>query len=305
MKGKIPALREKLDRYETENQDFIVLHAGLSRYRTMRVFLLSREAGNAIYVYDVIIPKRQKQTAKSLKQETVKKLKADLGALTEEEKDEMKQEMTTQVEFLNNPFFYADVADILADLNFKNYLQTVFNTVLYSDGSTVSSFADVDEHHEQLFIAHVGDPEEHSQVLKAIHNILADKKAPNIFYTRYKHVLESSTVPLQLENFSETAEFFEGLDPAIKQKCKVSPLTTKGKVQPTSYLERVQSPVENKNNMRLAKCLNKNPLRRKTTSQSTSVLPGLPQRYVIDKQNFKVPTLRHVLRGLSDWVAIS
>lgn len=293
MKAKFQEMMEKVDKHRIENDDFIVLHAGIAKYRSMRVFLIGREPRFEILLYDIIIPRMPKQTSKSIKQETLKKIKADLGALTEAEKEEMKQEMAIQLEFLENPFFYADIGDMLVDLNFKHYLQTEFNAVIIENGEIVNSFDEIDEHYEYIYVAKIVDQRDQGNVFKIMKKIAHDRESPNIFYTMYRNVLDKKTIPLQLENFSETPEFFEGLDPGIQKKCKVSPLKAK---QFDSDHPEIVKHMNKKNisDMQFAKCLNKNPLRIFSPTNSSGILPTLPQRYVIDKQNFKIPPLRHV-----------
>ncbi len=307
--GRLQQLKERLDRYQSDNEDFIVLHAGISKYRCIRAFLISANRSNDVFIYDAIIPKVQKQTALSVKQETVMKLKADLGALTDEEKETMRQEMAIQMEFLNNPFFYADVPDILVDLNFKRYLKSEFNIILLPDGRPINSFMEIDENFEEVFVAHIENKRDHTAVMKSIREIEATKKSPNVFYTMYRHAQDQATVPLKLENFAETAEFFEGLDPSLQKKSKVSPLKIKTRQLDDPDLISLQSSCSNKE-IRFAKCLNKNPLRKASPNPgsgspgSSAILPTLPQRYVIDKQNYKIPTLRHVRSLTHDLVAV-
>jgi len=301
LKGKLQLIQENVDRFKNENTDFIVLHAGLSKFRTLRTYLLTPDFSKAL-IYDIIVPKPLKQTAFSVKQENVLKLKADLGALSEEEKIAMKQDMAIQMEFMNNPFFYADVTDLLIDLNFKHYLQTEYNSVFSPNCTIVGSFIEIDEYTDDIFIACMKGESDRPKLKKLIDTVMSHKAVPNIYYAQYKNALDISTVPLHLENFAETAEFFEGLDPAIQKKCKVSPLKTR-----TEFLkpedEKILLEDKNQGEIRFAKSLNKKPLRKFSPNmtvnlaaavKSTGILPSLPQRYVIDKQNYKIPSLRNV-----------
>jgi len=294
--GKIQQWRNSLEKYKVENEEFIILNSGLSKYRNLRVFLISLPSTNnnnrtaEIFVYDIIVPKKQTVTTLSKKAESIKQLKADLNVLSEQEKDELKDEMIRQDAFLNNPFYYADVQDLLTDLNFKNYLQTVFSTIHNSSGTVINTFLDLDSRENNIFAC---GSENLPESLKTIEQITRNMQIPHLFYSTVKHILDKQTsMPLQLENFAETKEFFEGLDPVIQQKTQVSPIKTQ--TANGKYKEDENNQIEPIRKIRFAKSLNKNPLRCKSTNKILATLPVLPQRYIIDKRNFKIPSLRHV-----------
>ncbi len=282
--GSLQPLKERLEQYRQANEEFIIMHSGLSRYRALRAFIVEEpkrpSAPSQIFVYDAIVLRRVVQTAQRRKEESISKLKSDLNALSAEEKEGLKEDMVRHSDFLNNPFFYADLPDLLVDLNFKHYLQTIFTSVFNTKGERITSFSEVEPEEDEVVIAgEISGAEARGVVRK----IASDKRLGNVFYTEYKHILEQpGAVPLHLENFAETKEFFEGLDPVIQQKTNVSPIK--------SHEQSIQAGPH----IKLAKSLNKNPLRCKSPDRVIAVLPTLPQRYVIDKRNFKIPSLRYV-----------
>eukprot|EP00826_Nyctotherus_ovalis_P042125 TRINITY_DN4300_c0_g1_i4.p1 TRINITY_DN4300_c0_g1~~TRINITY_DN4300_c0_g1_i4.p1 ORF type:complete len:398 (-),score=81.72 TRINITY_DN4300_c0_g1_i4:951-2144(-) len=296
LRGKIGKLQEALDRYKEENECFIMVHGALSVFRALRCFLIPPDFSNA-RVYDVIVPRVVRQTSLNVKQEEVRRLKADMGMLSPEEKAEMQREAEIDAAFMKNPLFYADIIDLLVDINFKHYLKTEFNVVFSEPDLIVERFIELDDKIEEIFIASIKSEEDKAKARKAIEKIMHDKKYANVFYTTYKNILDISSMSLQLKNFAETEEFFEGLDSAIKDKCKVSPLRTKGE---SSNDNSLRAPDTSRREMVFGKSLNKKPIRKvnpkdiSNTTKMPSILPILPQRYIIDKKNFKVPSLRHV-----------
>lgn len=297
LRGRLLQLRNQLDRYQTENTDFIVLRAGLSRFRTLRCFLVAPNFSNAC-VYDIIVPKAIKETAASRRQEEVRKFKADLGALSEEEKESLSRDKEIEEEFVSNPFFYKEMEDLMVDLNFKNYLKTEFNVAFVDVDLVVDQFVDIDEKAKEIYIGCIKSNDDKPMIKRAIEKIQQNLKSPNVFYTTYKNVLDAQMVPLHLENFAETGEFFEGLDSSIRQKCKVSPLRTKAVSKDPSTVVLVDKRLNKE--IIFAKSLNRKPLRKfspkqmLTGTRSFTILPALPQRYVIDKQYCKIPSLRNV-----------
>eukprot|EP00826_Nyctotherus_ovalis_P031602 TRINITY_DN2528_c0_g1_i16.p1 TRINITY_DN2528_c0_g1~~TRINITY_DN2528_c0_g1_i16.p1 ORF type:complete len:450 (+),score=73.33 TRINITY_DN2528_c0_g1_i16:135-1484(+) len=300
LRGKLLQLKDRLDRYQTDNTDFIVLRAGLSRFRTLRCFLIAPDFSNAC-VYDIIVPKAIKETMASRRQEEVRRFKADLGALSEEEKEAMCRDKEIEEEFVSNPFFYREMEDLMVDLNFKNYLKTEFNVAFVDVDLVVDQFVDIEEKTKEIYIACIKSNDDKPMIKRAIEKIQQNLKSPNVFYTTYKNVLDAQMVPLYLENFAETGEFFEGLDSSIRQKCKVSPLRTKAVSKDPNTITLADKKLNRE--IIFAKSLNKKPLRKfspkqmLTGTRSFTILPALPQRYVIDKQYCKIPSLRNVIHA--------
>ena len=116
-------------------------------------------------------------------------------------------------------------------------------------------------------------------------------------YNIGSNIVNKKTVPLQLENFSETQEFFEGMDPKLKYKCRVSPLKKsqhfRVEVEENYGLTEalLKGRASNTKKIKFAKSLNTNPLRK---SEVPSILPPLPQRLLLNKANFKLPQFRSV-----------
>ena len=77
------------------------------------------------------------------------------------------------MDFLSNPFFYADIDTLLVDLNFKHYLHTDFNTVLTPNGFEITSFLEVEEDISDLFVASIDEDEDNTDVLNKIKNIIS------------------------------------------------------------------------------------------------------------------------------------
>jgi len=302
LRGRLQKLKEHLDRYKEENEYFIISHGALSAFRALRCFLISPDYSNAS-VYDIIIPRVVRQTSLHIKQEEVRRLKADMGMLLVEEKKEMEREAEVDAAFMNNPFFYADLIDLLVDINFKHYLKTEFNVVFVEPEITIERFIELADQKEEVFITSIKSEEDKVKVRKTIEEIMNNKKRLNIFYTTYKNVLDESSMPLQLENFVESEEFLEGLDSTIKDNSMVSPLRTKGDVSNENSSLAINS---SQKEIMFSKSLNKKPIRKfnpKDISNRTkmrSILPILPQRYVINKKNFKVPSLRYVIYSASN-----
>lgn len=282
------SLEEKFEQYKINNEEYIVLHSGLSKFKSMRVFLIGDEEENKTFTYDIIIPKNEKLTTKGKKQQAILKIKSDLGVLNKEEKDEIQQDLGVQMDFLSNPLFYIDADTLLVDLNFKHYLHTAFNSVLTSEGKIISSFQEIDDESEEIFVASLDEDEDTTTAVKQIKTILSAKKSPYIFYTTYRNVLDLNTIPLKLENFAETNEFIEGSKGDLPQNSKIIPIKYKELQKEEGVLA--------KGNIKFAKFLNKKPLRSKASNMSEPLLPALPQRYVIDKQTFKGTPLRHVFK---------
>jgi hypothetical protein len=298
LKGKLLQLQQQLDQYKANNTSFIILHAGLAKYRTLRCFLIAPDYSNAC-IHDIIVPKPIKETAMSRKKEEVRRLKADLGVLSEEEQQVIRREIEIDEEFNKNPFFYREINDLFVDLNFKNYLKTEFNIAFIDIDIVIEQFTDINERAKHIYIACIKSNEDNPLIKRAIERIQQDIKSPNVFYTDYKNVLDSQMVPLHLENFAETGEFFEGLDSAIREKCRVKPLRTKVAFNDPTTISLKDKRLNKE--IIFAKSLNKKPLRKfspkqmLTNTRTFTILPALPQRYVIDKQYCKVPSLRHVL----------
>lgn len=296
LKGKIGKLQEALDRYREENECFIMVHGALSVFRTLRCFLIPPDFSSA-RVYDVMVPRVVRQTSLNVRQEQVRRLKADMGMLSSEEKAEVQREAEVDAAFVKNPLFYADIVDLLVDINFKHYLKTEFNVVFSEPDVILERFIELDDRIEEVFIASIKSEEDKAKARRAIEKILHDKSYPNVFYTTYKNILDTASLSLQLENFAETEEFFEGLDSTIKDRCRVSPLRTKGE---NANDRSLRAPDTSRREMVFGKSLNERPIRKvnpkdaSNTAKMPSILPILPQRYIIDKKNFKVPSLRHV-----------
>ena len=160
-------------------------------------------------------------------QEEIRKMKADLGSLSKDEKESIEQDIETTMIFKKNPFFYAKVSDLLVDLNFKNYLKTNFNVVLVDSETMIEDFFELGKDMEEIFIGSVNSQKDKLMMTSTIENIIKNRSHPNLFYTTYKNALDINNNVFKLENFSETNEFFEGLDSSIKDECKVFPMSTK------------------------------------------------------------------------------
>ena len=276
-KGRMQELKEKTDHYQMENTDFIILHAGLSRFRHLRCFLINSNFDGA-FIYDIIVPKPSKEST-----------------INNEEAKSTYINSVSNNEFSKNPFFYSNVVDLLTDLNFKHYLKTEFNAVFTTLIVMIKSFDELNNDIEELYIADYKEEIDKLNIRKIIKQIETDKQYPSVFYTTYKNILEINSTLLKLDNFVETNEFFEGLDFSITQKGKVTPLCNK----------RIQNDVEitvpGTKKIVFVKSLNKLPLRKCSPGavfanpQDIRALPLLPQRYVIDKKKYKVFSLRHVV----------
>jgi hypothetical protein len=239
----------------------------------------------------VIIPKFEKLTTKGKKQQAILKIKSDLGALNAEEKEEIQQDLGIQMEFMQNPFFYADIEALIVDLNFKHYLHTSFNTILDPTGDIINSFQDIDNEIDEIFVASLDEDENNMESLKEIGKVLEDIKSKTGLYTNYRNVLEHESVSLKLENFAETNEFNQGSNGGFHQNSIISPIKRKKGDQKGGEIE-VQDGDQKK--MKFAKFLNRNPIRRHPKTQREALLPSLPHRFIVDKQTFKASPLRHV-----------
>ena len=78
-------------------------------------------------------------------------MKADLGALSKDEKESIEQNIETTMIFKKNPFFYTKISDLLVDLNFKNYLKTNFNVVLIDSETMIEDFFELGKDMEEIF----------------------------------------------------------------------------------------------------------------------------------------------------------
>ena len=58
--------------YSSQNQEFIILNAGISKYRPLRVHLLPSFGNDQQYIFDIIINKNPIETAKTRKTEKVR-----------------------------------------------------------------------------------------------------------------------------------------------------------------------------------------------------------------------------------------
>ena len=282
--------------FSTKNENFIVESAGLSKYRTLRVFILRMESNNdQNQVYDIIIPKVPKLTVAAKKKEAIKQLKASLGALSQNEVGEINDELSREMQFMRNPFCYYEITDLLNDINFKHYMNNNYNLLLQRDGHLINTFLDIKEKDSYIFAAEIKDTLDRTIVRKQIKNVNQELDFLKN-YNMGKNIVNKKTVSLQLENFSETEEFFEGMDPKLKYKCRVSPLKKslpEHRVDVEENLGLTESlfkGARSTKKIKFAKSLNTNPIRKSVPS----ILPPLPQRLLLNRANFKLPKFRSV-----------
>jgi hypothetical protein len=282
--------QKKKKDYESKNRDFIVTNAGISKYRTLRVYLILREKDERL-VYDVIVPKKSKETNKLKKLQRNRELKARLGALNSQEYEEINYELNKQIQFYKNPFFYAEIPDLLEDLNFKNYYFTLFNSVFLPDFKQITSFSQIDEAHQDVFTSEINTEHDKFRVFNTIKQIMNEKNIrKQMFLFEDKNILDQHNIPYYLENFAETQEFYEGCDPICREKVKISPVSRITNVDFNETRGRLTD--SQAREIKFAKSLNNNPLRNK--KDSISILPPLPQRFLLDKKAFKAPNFRRV-----------
>jgi len=292
-KISLKQLKESFEKYKLQNEEFIILHSGLSKYRLLRTFLINIKINQTPLIYDIIIVKKPKETTTSKKKTAILKLKADLGVLDDNEITDISKSFEIHVDFLNNPFFYTDTTELIADLNFKNYMQVKFNIALFADGSPVKEFSEINEGINEIFLCSINEnqiEQDRISILKSINKIIDDMKYPESFYSIYKNVLDIQSVPFHLENFTETTEFMPKPETfTYPHNSKVSPLKVRPERDEENSLTEPQPKL-----IKFTTSLNKSPLRKRSPSNIGPILPLLPQRYVILKKDFKDSNLRHV-----------
>ncbi len=264
------------DKYRQDNEDFIIFHAGISRCRTLRVILLEDVKAPAAHVYDIIVPKSLKLTAKMRKEESVLRLKHELDALSPAEKAIFEQDTKTHSAFVENPFFYEEVEALIQDLNFKHYLRICFNSLLLPDGTFISSFAQIDEKTEEVFVAEIQSEADKQAVLKTVAKIETCKRTPTVFNSLYRNVLD---MPANSIQFTTGPSLAKGENLYLYRKFRLGPIYEgkKGHVQSDDIFPQLKSqspvsrPKHEKPHLDQAKYLRSVP-----SAKSFKLLPPLP-----------------------------
>ena len=263
--GESTKAAETVNKFQIKNEDFIIDNSGISSYRTLRVFLISKKTEGLFY--DIIIKKNIKLSKKEKKAEQVRILKLQLNALTSEEKNANEMKGKRDDVFKKYPFYYNEITELIVDINFKNYLQTNFNAAFTSECLEIASFLDL-KNTDDLFVAEVYFKKELKEVNSKIQSIVDNKKNIFMFASLYKSIFERKELLLKLNNFGETEEFCSNLD-----KSELIPLIKKEKIQ----------------EIILKRYLNRNPIR---NNKEQSMLPSLPLRFLINKRSAKSFLLR-------------
>ena len=264
------------NKYKDKNEDFIIENSGMYRYRTLRVHLLNKHSTNQFY--DIIVKKNIKLTEREKKRELIRELKAQLGALSEEEKNETEEKESIFQIFRNNIYYYENLEELLVDLNFKSYLKNNYNAVFNSKGIEINNFQELEDD-ENLYLCVISFDEDHKRFEKNIQSIEEIKKTPTIYYSEYKSILSKKEIQFSLKNFSGSNEFINDGRMSNRNEKEVFPLILKD--------QRKRFNQEFAYKM----YLNKVPLRKKI--KNISILPQLPQRLLCNLQFFKSSELMH------------
>jgi hypothetical protein len=189
----------------------------------------------------------------------------------------MNEEISRDITFFNNPFYYGELVDLLKDINFKLYMAASYNTALLSNHTEIRAFSEIPEEEEDMYIAEIEFESQLPEIYAQLNKVSKDRKYNQARHPINKSILDKHEEPLHLNNLAATDEFYKG-DPNIATRhLTVSPLYN------SSLTKSVY----------LAKALNMTPLREK--EPVVTMLPPLPQYFLLHKAAFKQFPLRNVI----------
>ena len=272
--------KKAIDYYYSLNQEFIVTKSGMSKYRTLRAHLLPTFANEQRYIYDIIVNKNATDTQRSRKLEKIRQIKMQLGALSEEECKNYNDEITRDMHFINNPLYYSDLQDLFLDINFKHFLTTNYNAAFIPSKEEIKSFSEIPENEDDIFLCEIEIETDRLQIDCKLEKAIKENQIERSKHIETESLLDKYEEPLHLENLGATDEFYEGKEGKIRRhKISVAPLNNSQSGELPSIC--------------LIKSLNSSPLREQ--KQKVTILPPLPQYFVLHKEAYKQFPLRNVI----------
>jgi len=177
--------------YQEQNSEFIIFHAAMSKYRTLKIIILTDSKITPAFTYDIIIPKIIKQTTKMLQENSLKKINEKLTELTKLEKTQLDHDLQTKLEFLQNPAFYAELDDLINTVPKKfSYINPPMqvNMAILANGEKINSFNEISDKIQEIYLINNATP--NGKIQKMIEQIEKTKEIPAAFNGLYRNLLD-------------------------------------------------------------------------------------------------------------------